>query len=97
MLQSKTIKRISCLACLLYCFAYLILTALGEYEDNVTTRAEVVDPCLCISDLEYWQPRYVSFTRFNGKRYANNLGHLFEPLIALDHAYWHRVRDFSAE
>lgn len=93
----KSIRIVALSAIFLYCTIYLILTGYGGYEDNVNTMAKVAQPCLCISDLELWQPKCLCYTRYEGRVYANNLGYFFAPLIWLDQRYWHKTKVLSLE
>ncbi|MEY4590584.1 MAG: hypothetical protein RL497_2660 [Pseudomonadota bacterium] len=79
---------------IIYCIFYAALTKLGAYEDNVTTMSKIIAPCPCISDLEFWQPKYILYTQYDGRKYVNALGLIYEPLTILDQKFWHKTKEF---
>lgn len=93
----KFLKLFASFLVVTYFVVYIALTSFGTYEDNLTTLSKLGKGCLCISDLELWQPRYIVHTRYNGRKYSNALGSIYLPLIFLDHKYWHREKDFNLD
>jgi hypothetical protein len=93
----RFLKWVSCFLVVTYFVVYIVLTSFGAYEDNITTLAKIGKGCLCVSDLEFWQPRYILHTRYNGRRYSNTLGSIYLPLIFLDHKYWHKEKVFNLD
>ena len=96
-LTMKSLRLVSCFVVIAYFVVYMFLTAFGRYEDNLTTLSKIYHDCLCISDLELWQPKYVLFTRYNGRIYANTLGLIYSPLIFLDQKCWHKDKEFNLD
>ena len=81
----------------LYVLIYVILSIAGEYDDNVSVLAKIEPPCLCISDLNEWQPLFVVAAhsppygeKQNRRRATNVLGFIFLLLLVLDQRFWHK-------
>jgi hypothetical protein len=80
-----------------YVLSYLVLSFNGAYGDNVSILAKIGTPCLCISDMNEWQPLFISAAHLpegdplKRKLYTNYLGYLYMPLVVLDQTFWHKT------
>ena len=80
-----------------YVISYLLLSLSGAYGDNVSVLAKIDPPCLCISDMNEWQPLFISAAHLpegepsQRKLHTNFLGYFFRPLIVLDQTLWHKT------
>lgn len=83
---------LSCLAT--YVGLYGLLSVGGRYQDNVSALDKLGPPCLCISDLDEWQPALVVAAHLpeSAVRKTNDLGLLFLPLVIIDQRYWHATK-----
>jgi hypothetical protein len=81
-----------------YVGSYVLLSAPGQYRDNVSVIDDFGPPCLCTSSWEQWQPALIKAAYSPGYPadapllITNGLGRLYLPLVHLDQSFWHTNR-----
>ena len=88
----------------IYVAVYVALSLCGRYLDNVNSLQRLGIYCLCISDLEEWQPalglvvvthHVADMAGVQGRQEANVLGYCFLPLVLLDRQLFHPTRPYD--
>ncbi len=84
-----------------YIGSYIVLSLAGRYEDNFGALAKISPACLCISDVDEWQPAFLTVASFSDAGMkereikANLGGYFYLPLVIADQHYWHVTRRLS--
>ena len=85
-----------------YVGTYVALSLVGQYWGNVESLDRIGIHTRGISDVEEWQPAFVTVTHFPAppgrthRMTANTLGYGFLPLVVLDQQYCHVTKPINA-
>ena len=85
---------VGCVTLLLYVLSYVLLSALGGYQPDVSGRTRFAGG-IGLTDAYFWQPYGVyskPYVDFTGKTrlVASPLGYFYAPMVAADRAWVHK-------